>query len=153
MTDYSQGKIYKIICWTTGEIYIGSTVESLYERLRKHTISNDLSSRNIINRGNYEIVLIEKYPCKTFGELRMREDYYYDQYDCVNINRPFISEKEKRQYKNELECIRRNLCKDTINKEKREKKYDCECGSVNVSHAHKARHNRSKKHQDYLENL
>ena len=37
MPDYQQGKIYKIICKETGEIYIGSTVRPLKQRKNCHT--------------------------------------------------------------------------------------------------------------------
>ena len=36
MTDYSKGKIYKIIDNTNGKIYIGSTVQTLQGRLLGH---------------------------------------------------------------------------------------------------------------------
>ena len=35
-SDYSQGKIYKIVCNKTGLVYIGSTCRSLDERLKEH---------------------------------------------------------------------------------------------------------------------
>jgi hypothetical protein len=34
--DYSKGKIYKIVCNITGLIYIGSTSQSLIQRLQDH---------------------------------------------------------------------------------------------------------------------
>ena len=37
MPDYSKGKIYRIVCNTTGKVYIGSTSQDyLSQRLRKH---------------------------------------------------------------------------------------------------------------------
>jgi predicted GIY-YIG superfamily endonuclease len=37
MNKYQQGKIYKIVCNETGDIYIGSTIEpTLARRLAKH---------------------------------------------------------------------------------------------------------------------
>ena len=34
--DYSQGKIYKIVCNKTGLVYIGSTCKTLETRLKGH---------------------------------------------------------------------------------------------------------------------
>jgi predicted GIY-YIG superfamily endonuclease len=35
-SDYSKGKIYKIVCNKTGLVYIGSTCRSLEQRLKEH---------------------------------------------------------------------------------------------------------------------
>ena len=50
-----------------------------------------------------------------------------------------IAEKKKEYYEEK---------KDEIT-EKRNEPFNCECGSV-VIHHHKARHNRTKKHQEWL---
>ena len=36
IADYSQGKIYKIVCNKTGLVYIGSTYRSLEQRIKEH---------------------------------------------------------------------------------------------------------------------
>ena len=36
MVNYQNGKIYRIVCNTTDEVYIGSTVITLSKRLAKH---------------------------------------------------------------------------------------------------------------------
>jgi hypothetical protein len=33
---YSEGKIYKIVCKITGDVYFGSTIQSLNTRMREH---------------------------------------------------------------------------------------------------------------------
>jgi hypothetical protein len=94
MTDYSQGKIYKIVCNETGMIYIGSTVQTLKNRLHRHK-SNYKSSLDgktdcqcasfaIIQFDNYYIELIEHYPCNSKTELEIREGYWQKQIECVN---------------------------------------------------------------------
>ena len=57
---YQEGKIYKIVCNITNEVYIGSTIERLEERLSIHKTAKrkNCMSRNIINRGDYKIELI-----------------------------------------------------------------------------------------------
>ena len=96
--DYSKGKIYELICLTTKERYIGSTCyEYLSQRLRKHkedykkwlkTGKNFLTSLPIIGRGNYQIVLLENFPCQDNNELGAREGYWIREKDCVNKNIP-----------------------------------------------------------------
>jgi len=106
MPDYSKGKIYKIVCNTTGQVYIGSTVQLLAERLRHHKTdykrfhegkTNYTSSFAIIERGNYEILLVESYSCNSRQELHQRERFYIEHEQCVNKIIPCRSQKEYRQ--------------------------------------------------------
>jgi hypothetical protein len=74
---YKKGIVYEISCKSTGKKYIGSTIQTLKARLCKHKYNrNTCSSKEIINGGNYEIILIEKYPCNSKEELNKRETYY-----------------------------------------------------------------------------
>lgn len=100
---YDNGKIYKLIDNTNGNIYIGSTIQSLSKRKSQHkrdTISgrNKCKSKSIINNGDYDMILIENYPCKSKEELLMRERYYIDNTDCINQVRCYISKDEKKEY-------------------------------------------------------
>ena len=48
--DYSQGKIYKIVCNKTGLVYIGSTYRSLEQRLKEYIVHhNSIKCFNFIN--------------------------------------------------------------------------------------------------------
>jgi hypothetical protein len=95
MVNYKLGKIYRIECNETGLIYVGSTAEpTLAKRLTKHVgnyksylkgISRFCSSFNILANKNYDIILIEKYPCDSRDELVARERYWTNEIDCVNI--------------------------------------------------------------------
>lgn len=89
MNKYQEGKIYKIVCNITGEIYIGSTCSTLRSRLKSHKdhylYSNRYTSaKPIILRGDYKIELICHYPCNNKTELRRKEGYYQLKLDCVN---------------------------------------------------------------------
>ena len=94
MPDYQQGKIYKIECNVTGKVYIGSTCEpTLARRLAGHITNykrylkgtyHYVSSFDVLQNGNYDIVLIESYPCDTKDELHARERYWTNNIDCVN---------------------------------------------------------------------
>lgn len=86
MPDYANGKIYRLVCNETGEQYIGSTTTSLTRRLQSHRNRNggECRSKAIIDRGNYEIVLIEDYPCETKQQLEIRERHFIETMPCVN---------------------------------------------------------------------
>jgi hypothetical protein len=105
MVNYQNGKIYKIT-GTNNEgiklIYIGSTVQKLCVRLAEHVryVKNGrfCSSSLVLICNDYEITLIELYPCNSREELLMRERYYYDMVDCVNQQKPVSLEGERYEY-------------------------------------------------------
>ena len=112
MPDYKEGKIYKIKCNETGEQYFGSTTGSLQVRLNSHKsqtkCKNQCMSRQIINRGNFQIELVENYSCETSHELHKRERFYIDNNECINHVIPTRTAKEYRQLHKEKfnECNR-----------------------------------------------
>lgn len=94
---FQRAKVYAIICFETGRVYVGSTTDKhLSSRLADHHAAwrrvlrglrkNDCSSTEIIATGNFSIFLLENFPCNTFKELLAREAYWIDQYShsCVN---------------------------------------------------------------------
>ena len=99
MRDYKEGKIYKIVCDNTCLTYYGSTCEKrLSRRLSKHRSNysdylknpenNFCTSFKILEGGNYNIVLVEHYPCNSKEELLQRERFYIENNECVNRNIP-----------------------------------------------------------------
>lgn len=95
--NYTNSKIYKIVCNITGECYIGSTTQTLEARLNTHKhSSNSCKSKQIIERGDYKIVLIEELEnCVCIEELHDRERYYIDNNCCINKKKPLTpSERE-----------------------------------------------------------
>jgi len=85
MCDYKNGKIYQLVCYETGEIYVGSTARDLEDRLDEHkSPSNTCYSKQIINRGNYYIELLETYPCNSQFELEVKESEYQRAIECIN---------------------------------------------------------------------
>tara|TARA_R110001592_G_scaffold340298_1_gene628392 strand:+ start:40 stop:783 length:744 start_codon:yes stop_codon:yes gene_type:complete len=104
--DYSKSKIYKIVCDTTGLIYIGSTVETLCRRLSGHRSDykrylkgkySFLTSFDILKNDNYKIILIENCPCNSKEELHREERKYIESIECVNKNIPTRTDKEYRE--------------------------------------------------------
>jgi hypothetical protein len=113
MVNYQLGKIYRIVCNTTGLVYVGSTCEpTLAKRLQahkshyKHFLKNNethlhLSSYRILENDNYEIILIEKCPCDSKDELHQRERFYIESMDCVNKNVPGRTKEDDIAYRRE----------------------------------------------------
>jgi len=98
MPDYSNGKIYKIVCNITGEQYIGATIQKLSYRLSNHVrhknTEKKYKSKDIILRGDYQIVLIENYPCNNKEELEKKEREHIENNICVNKVIPTRTKKE-----------------------------------------------------------
>jgi len=104
MVNYKDGKIYKIVDNTNGNIYIGSTCcKLLCQRLRQHKNDynrfingkkNDMSSFVIIKNNDYYIELIENYPCDSKDELHKRERHFIKTLKCVNRSIPTRTRKE-----------------------------------------------------------
>ena len=177
MVNYKLGKIYRLECNITGLVYVGSTCEpTLAKRLTKHVADyrrylkgtfNYISSFKILDNDDYDIILIEKYPCNDRDELYSRECYFSNQIDCVNVNKRQGAINRLggiKEYFKEYQKEYRELNKDKIlvttkeyhelNKDKIHARknihYDCTCGG-NYTHCHKSRHFKTKKHIKYTE--
>jgi len=143
MSNYHNGKIYKIIDNTNGDIYIGSTIQSLSNRLSGHKkayksylngkIKTYIKSFDIIKNNDYKIVLIENYSCNNKEELIMREQYYIDNTNCINKNRAYISKEQLQEYQKEqkkqyyidnTDCIIKRNKQYYINNKEKRKEYD-----------------------------
>ena len=82
MVNYSLGKIYKVVDNTNENIYIGGTCEpTLAKKLSKHIVDykrflkgtyNYATVFKILENNNYDIILIENYPCNKKDELHAR---------------------------------------------------------------------------------
>ena len=82
MKDYSKGKIYTIRCLTNDAlIYVGSTIQSLCERLVSHKRDgrNEKTKHTLLystineDWDNWKIELHQLYPCSCIEELRAKE--------------------------------------------------------------------------------
>ena len=78
MVNYNNSKIYKLVCLATNKCYIGSTTkEYLSQRLVQHVAESKSKkpcrSKEIIDGGNYSIILLEAYPCNSRDELKAKE--------------------------------------------------------------------------------
>ena len=188
--DYSKGKIYKIVCNVTGLIYVGSTCEpNLARRLTGHVADykrwengkrNYVTSFKCLENDDYDILLIENYPCNSKDELYARERNLTNQVECVNKvknqglkielgNKEYNKQKNQKYYEENKEII----------SEKKKQHYEINKEAIKISHkqyrednkesillkkcekhicecggcytsTNKARHMTSKKHQKYL---
>jgi len=170
MSNYNNGKIYKIVCLITGEVYYGSTVSTLSSRLAKHKYDRSCMCRQILCRGSFRIELIKDFPCNSKRELEKEEGVYIRNNECINKNLPQGTAKEyyqrnKERYctnqknyrKNHIEQVRQrhqkyeNENKEKIQQRKREK-VTCECGAV-VCRGDISTHKKSNKHIKYLQTI
>jgi hypothetical protein len=142
MVNYSNGKIYKIIDNTNNKIYIGSTVQSLATRISQHRYDYQaylksgermMTSFQILENGNYDIVLLEKFSCESKEELHARERHHIEKNNCVN---KFIPTRTKREY-------------SLINGLNRVK---CECGLASLK-KHLVRHRKSHQHIELMKSV
>jgi hypothetical protein len=97
--NYKNGKIYEIVCRITGEKYVGSTTQPLSKRLTEHRNLKNTMSKQIIERGDYYINLLEECPCDNREQLLQRERHYYDSIEggCINKVRPWVSKEEAKE--------------------------------------------------------
>jgi uncharacterized protein YeaO (DUF488 family) len=181
---YENGKIYKIVDNTNDNIYIGSTCKKLCQRIASHRSAYKIflkgkatytTSFEILKNGNYDIILIENYPCKSKEELNKRERYYIETINCCNKIIPTRTMKEwnednkdkmkeyYREYQKEYHKENKEKLleyqKDYLkeNKEQileyqrkhRKEKINCICGS-SICKGDKAKHEKTKKHTDYI---
>lgn len=132
MNKYHNGKIYKIITDNSDKIYIGSCCMDLRKRLYDHKQNKKkCSSDIIINLGNYDIILIEKYPCEDNEELRMREQYWIDYYknngfNIVNIRNSYLSHEDKKNHYKNYFKIYYEKNKDKIKSNEKDKRNNIE---------------------------
>ena len=177
MVNYNLGKIYKIKCNVTGQIYIGSTCEKTVARRLAGHVRNyknylngkyrNVTSFKIIENGDYYIVLLESVNCANNDELKAKERFHIENNICVNKVIPGRTDKEYRDVTRNKEKMKeyqdvnkeklkeylkeyRQANKEKI-KEQMKEQIICECGST-FNRSCKARHLRTAKHCNYIKN-
>ena len=180
MVNYQDGKIYRLFCNKTGKTYYGSTAEKYLSTRKAHHIDaykkfvrgegNYVSSFEILQNDDYELVLVEKYPCKDKMELHQRERYYIENNECINLtipgrtseeyredNRDIILNKHKEYYsKNKDEFLRKQkIYRDNnpeLIKQQKSKVYVCSCGSELVGWI-TTKHLNTEKHKEKMSKI
>jgi len=148
------GSIYSIRCKTTGEQYIGSTMKHPEYRLEQHRSKfNKTSSRRIIDRNNFELIVLEEVFCDDKMELLYRERYFVEtEPNVVNKCRPIVSSQEKKQqlldYTHTHKPYFQKYRDD--HREKWQGDWTCPCCDVLCRLINKNRHERSKQHKSKI---
>lgn len=175
MSNYSKGKIYKIV-HNDGRTYIGSTTKTLNSRMKFHIwhyqrylddmkagkhIKGIYTSYQIISDpdpNNYRIEKIVDFPCNSKKELEDKEKEIILEYGdrCINTYGKQDSKDTKKYYKkyykNNIQSYKDyyDKVKDKVKDQYKNKKThihckECECEVLNVS---MNKHQKSKKHLD-----
>ena len=165
-SKYKNGKIYKIVSDDLiGVCYIGSTVQSLSNRMAGHRstykcylkgMGNNMSSYELLKTGNAIIYLIEDYPCASKNELLRREGELIRQYrfdpTCDMVCNRAIAGRTRKEYRQDNK-VKLNLQKKQYhqdNKERECKPITCPHCSRTIQHRELARHQKTtvcKSHQ------
>ena len=148
------GIIYKLTD-NSDKVYYGSTKNKLHKRLSNHKNDGECMSR-YMDSDSMQIECIEQYYFDTDIDykpfLKKREGYYIRNFECINEKIPGRTTKEsKAEYyeKNKEKIKLQSNEYYQKNKEKLKEKVTCKCGGKYTS-PNKPRHNRSKKHQDFI---
>ena len=151
MNKFHNSKIYKLNDNTNNQVYIGSTIQTLQQRLQGHKSGAKTSkegygcaSKSIIDNGDYNIELLEEFSCENKRELLIKEQEYINLFiNCINKVNSHTDPKKRYLL---------NRDKILINKREYDKKYiKCECGG-GYCMSHRARHLTSNKCKEYFKN-
>lgn len=146
--------IYMISSNNTDKIYIGSTIKSLNQRLSKHKSQYQLflndkyhwvTSFDVIKEGNCKIRKIVSWIPRNKKEVCEIEGKFIKSFKLIFGNRCVNKRIENQTMKQYYEAN-----KDKLSEQKKQK-FQCECGGY-YTKVHKARHFKSQKHQEYLNN-
>ncbi len=160
MVNYQNAKIYKLVSNSTDKVYIGSTCQSLTKRKAKHKDDYKrylqgkcryITSFQLVELGDIDIVLLENYSCNSQEELHKKERFYIEGNNCVNKCIPTRTYKEYNDANKEKAKEYRLKNLEKIKKQKGEL-FTCSCGK-RIAFGGKARHNRSLKHIQKTNNI
>lgn len=125
MSIYNRAKIYKLCSDEGDEVYIGSTTQSLNERLKGHKCQLNCTSKILFEKyTDVRIELILDYPHETKQELFLKEgEYIRNTPNCINR---CIAGRSKKEYnednKDKLSQQHKEWYENNKNKNKEHKK-------------------------------
>ena len=110
--DYGKTIMYKIVCndLTIKDCYVGHTINMVKRKCaHKYACNNEknkahnLKIYKIIRQNggwdNWNMVLVEKFPCKDSSEACKREREVYEELDAkMNMIRPYFTQEEHKKY-------------------------------------------------------
>ncbi len=105
MPNYQLSKIYKIYSPSKNLIYIGSTTQTLSQRLAGHlrdkknydkdNTKKSYTSFIVLDCEDYKIELLEEYACNNRTQLHKKEGEYIKNIECVN---KCVAGRTKKEY-------------------------------------------------------
>ena len=167
--DYSKTCIYKLVHFddlNDENIYIGHTTNMVKRKFSHKSVCNNPNDKEynfkkyqfIRENGgwdNWEMVLVEKYPCNDVHEEKTRERYWITELKAkLNTDMPNRTPKEYREDNKEyIKEWFKNYDQNPERKQKRKEKdcqkITCDCGKIISKHSLHY-HRKSKKHQEWL---
>ena len=112
--DYSQGKIYCIRNSISDDIYIGSTCQSLSQRMAQHRRTlkyGNLGGMKLydlmieLGEENFYIELVEECPCENKDQLRKREGEFIREYQ-TGLNKKLAGRTSLKYYHDNKERVK-----------------------------------------------
>lgn len=175
---YQNTVIYKIVCKdeNVDYLYVGHTTDFVKRKYSHKNGCNNpknikynkkiyVEMRNNGGFDNFKMLEIKKFPCNDRREAESEEDKIIlelkanmntirasrTQEQWINDNKEHIKQYQKQYHEDNRVIINeKNRQYYETNKEKNKEKHYCECGGK-YRHSDKARHFKTKKHQQYLE--
>jgi hypothetical protein len=151
---YPSAVIYKLFDKTDDKlVYIGSTGDfnkrlgehkSNYKRYLKGNY-HYVSSFDIIKLNNYDHAVLETFINISKADLLKKETEYMMKFDCVNKQKAFLTDEDKKANQCKHNKIYRSKNKDNIHKTKNEK-FNCDVCNGKFTRVHKAQHEKTQKH-------
>jgi hypothetical protein len=151
---YPSAVIYKLFDKSNDKlVYIGST-NDFNRRISAHKSAYKMymngkcryiTSFAIIKNNNYDYEILETFTNISKADLFKKETEYMISIDCVNKQKAYLSDEERKANHCEQNKIYRNKNKDNIHKTKNEK-FNCDVCNGKYTRVHKSRHEHSKKH-------
>lgn len=131
--------------------YIGHTMDFTQRKTQHKSACKTEESkvyqmiREVGGWDNCEMVPIEEYDCEGQLQARIREEYWRREYNAnMNLRRAYRTEEERIE-----DCKKSYNTYVEANKEKVKTIHKCDCGGK-YTHLHIRRHEKSKKHLEYL---
>ena len=171
-TDYSKTIIYKIVCndLTVKGCYVGHTTDMTKRKCEHKSVCHNEKSKKYnrkiyqiirANGGwdNWNMVLVEKFPCKDNHEACKREREVYEELDAkMNTLIPYRTQEDLIQYKKQYRDEHKDILnekgrkykqehKEEINKNRNEK-IECEYCAKLLSKQYMSRHHKTCKSKE-----
>ena len=138
--NYQDTKIYKLVCNTTGLMYIGATTNkylsqrlaahvSLFKRYKSGQDINYTTAYKVLENDNYSICLLELACCSSIEEQAVIERHHIDVSVCVNKVIPGRTRKEYTE--NYVYENKNTICKTcNLESDKMKGRMCCDCYNI-----------------------